>query len=73
MIEIVVSDLSGVLARAEAEDPEAALVAARTLYQDHSDRYYGRLNVSFLVEGSLIAGGVGLAAIGSALATAVAS
>jgi hypothetical protein len=72
MIEVTLSDLTGVLAWAEAEDAEAALVAARTLYADHQACYYGRLALSFLVDGALILGGVSLADISSSLA-AVAS
>jgi hypothetical protein len=67
MIEVILRDLSGVLARAEADDPEAALVAARTLYADHQAAYYGRLTLSFEVEGALILGGVSLADISSSL------
>lgn len=68
MIEVILTGLTGVLARAEAEDPEAALVAGRTLWEDHQDHYAGRLSLAFIVDGSLLCDGVTLDDVGRSLA-----
>jgi hypothetical protein len=68
MIEIILSDITGVLAWAEAEDPEAALLAARTLVDDEGDQYYGSLSLSFLVDGSLLCKGLSLSQLSGPLA-----
>lgn len=45
---------------AEAEDPEAAVVAARCLLREASDTYYSRPEASFYVDGKLVRAGVRL-------------
>lgn len=62
MIEItVVGCLGGYEARAEADDPESAMVAARTLWADAQDaiqvadrRYHNRCVTTFAVDGTTV-------------------
>ena len=60
MIEIVLSDRSGIVARAEADDPESAVAAAVTLAADARRAWpiqgYARtLAARFYVDGTLVA------------------
>ncbi len=49
---------------AEAEDPEAAKTAARTLLQEARDQGCGRPTASFIVDGQLVRSGVTRAELG---------
>jgi hypothetical protein len=75
MIEVILSDMTGVLARVfDIEDPAVALIAARTLWEDAGrDGYHGRLSLDFVVGGASLVSGVTLTQISSSLAEAVAS
>lgn len=58
MIEVTLRDVGQVLAWAEAEDPEAALVAARTLWDDMVGvPYYGKLTLEIRVGDRLVYSG----------------
>ena len=61
MIEVEINIDGLVAASAEAEDPEAALLAARTLYDETvlGARFYFAPRVDFRVDGSLVRSLVG--------------
>lgn len=56
MIEVIVISRSSVVARAEADSPEAALLAGRTLHDEAVPHVMGAraLTVGFYVEGKLV-------------------
>lgn len=54
MIDVTLHDTAGIVATAEADDPESALVAARTLWDDHRSCYAGKLRLEIAVAGRIV-------------------
>jgi hypothetical protein len=74
MIEVVLSDLTGVVARAEGDCPECALIAARTLWDDMVGvPYAGKLTLQFVVAGRVVYASTNLEDVVRSLALAPAA